>query len=621
MSIQSNFPSLKPTLLLDFANTKQLDNRITFTRSTPAVYYDGKTTAMAEQNGIYPSTNLASSPQASGVTITNNPAGITAPDGTITTSKFVASADSGFHYARAAGGLGPPKLDTAYTFSFYAKPAGFNFVSAQLSGGYGSGGARSTITVDVSNGTIGGFTASQNMVNLSSTATSVGNGWYRVTVTGTPVAQNSAPTMTGYIIGSSSTNISGATNGGECTPIFTGDGTNGVYVWGFQVENRSSATAYTATTTQPITNYVPVLLSAGGNQPRFDCNPTTGESLGLLIEEQRSNVAPYSADLGNASAWTQASLTVISNANIAPDGSLSATRLVATTGNFDHDLYRGFSLSSVPYTLSVYAKYSGAHLALSAGVSNPWAGCIFDLQNGVAKTPQGNGMTCTASIQSVGNGWYRCSITFTATSSYAMYTIISTTNDVNATMGGYGFIAYAGDGWSGIQVWGAQLEAGAFASSYIPTTGSAATRTADDAIMTGNNFNSWFQPQQGSLYIESSYLKSGTRGLFQIGSSIENRYGFYTPDQALNYFDGSVPFSTSFSSTSSKIACSLVNYDIAVSFNNSTTTAVGGRSLLNVDKLTIGSATYGGEHICGTIKKIAYYPARLTNAQLQALTS
>jgi hypothetical protein len=393
-------------------------------------------------------------------------------------------------------------------------------------------------------------------------------------------------------------------------------------LWGAQAETRSAATAYTPTTTQPITNYIPVLLSAGGNQARFDHNPTTGESLGLLVEEQRTNLASYSADLGNTSAWPPAGITTISNASIAPDGTLSAMRMVAATSSGDHDLYRYFNLSNSSYTLSIYAKYSGAHLALSAGISNPWAGCIFDLQNGVAKTPQGTGMTCTASIQSVGNGWYRCSITYTGTSSYGTYVIISSTNNVNATMGPYGFIAYPGDGWSGVQLWGCQLEAGAFPTSYIPTLASTVTRSPDNANITGANFTSWFQPQQGSLYIESSYPKSGTRSPFQIGSSISNRYGFYTPDQALNYYDGSVPFTTSFSSTSSKIACSLVNYDIAVSFNNSTASAIpSGRSLLNADKLTIGSADYGGEYICGTIRKIAYYPARLSNTQLQALTT
>ena len=87
MSIQANFPNLKPTLLLDFANTKQLDNRVTFTRSTPAVYYDGKTTAMAEQNLILQSQTIGNAGWLLVNTALVSDAGV-APDGTTTADQL-----------------------------------------------------------------------------------------------------------------------------------------------------------------------------------------------------------------------------------------------------------------------------------------------------------------------------------------------------------------------------------------------------------------------------------------------------------------------------------------------------------------------------------------------------
>jgi hypothetical protein len=393
----------------------------------------------------------------------------------------------------------------------------------------------------------------------------------------------------------------------------TGDDATDILMWGGQIEARATATAYTVTTTQPITNYIPVLLSAGGNQARFDHTPTTGESLGLLIEEQRTNLALQSADF--STTWSSANqVSITSNTIVAPDGTLTGDKLIADATSNVHFVVQNTGSISAPWTFSCYAK-AGEYSRVGFSYSNTGY-VFFNLTTGVQEGTVGGGITST-SITSVGNGWYRISFTSTSTASGGNIGIYLFNTTYTS-----GIPTFTGNGFSGAYIWGAQLEAGSFSTSYIATTSASATRTADAASMTGNNLNSWFQQQQGSLYIESNYLKSGTRGPFQFGSSMSNRYGFYTSDSTLNYFDGGVSFTTAFSSTSSKIACSLVNYDIAVSFNNGTTASIPtGRALINVDKFTIGSAYYGGEHICGTIKKLAYYPARLTNAQLQALTS
>ena len=603
MSISANFPNLQPSLLLDFANTKQLDNRVTFTRTTPAVYYDGKSTAVADQNLILQSQTLDVGPWT-GESVTANTA--TAPDGTVTAETYNQGTGTTYHERYQSVVL---TAGQTYTVSVYAKNVDGTYLNMTM---YSAANVYAAAIFNISTGAVT-TSGAVNWALVSSNITSVGNSWYRCSITFAVTTLVNLPTLSLVVPNTTTIGDYGLTG------VFTG-ASKQIYLWGCQLEQRSTATAYTVTTTQPITNYVPVLLTAGVNQPRFDHNPTTGESLGLLIEEQRTNVLSYSSDLNNA-YWNNYEQNLTSNTIIAPDGTLTGDKLAANTVNTVHYSYpaSGISVSAGIYTASIYAK-AGERSRLIAAIwgGSDYAMAQFDLANGTILQEASAGM---ASITPVGNGWYRCTVNRTIG---AVTTYFSFGPYINGTFGPLtgAFPSYAGDGFSGIYVWGAQLEAANFATSYIATTSASATRTADDASMAGANLNSWFQPQQGSLYFESSYLKSGTRSPFQFGSSIGNRYSFYTSDATLNYFDGGVPFSTSFPNTSNKVACSLVNYDIAVAFNNATASSIpSGKALLNVDKFTIGSAYYGGEYICGTIKKMAYYPARLTNTQLQALTS
>ena len=104
------------------------------------------------------------------------------------------------------------------------------------------------------------------------------------------------------------------------------------------------------------------------------------------------------------------------------------------------------------------------------------------------------------SIVDVGNGWYRCIITFTtvSTSGAVINPVIYLIDNANATRAA----GMTGDGYSGIFIWGAQLEQGSFPTSYIKTSGASATRSADNASITGENFSSWYRQDEGSLYSE-----------------------------------------------------------------------------------------------------------------------
>jgi hypothetical protein len=596
MSIQSNFPNLQPSLLLDFANTKQLDNRVTFTRSTPAVYYDGKTTAMAEQNLFTYSQELDNAAWIkSAATITANTTA--SPDGTSTADTFTPASTSPLAYQTC------PSAGT-FTFSVYAKAlvdtnvtlactTNYEGVAAQFNLSAGTAGSVTTYSGG-SNATITGGTSS---------IVSVGNGWYRCILAGVTVTQARA-----FHFGS------GGTNG-----TFTGT----IYVWGAQLEQRSSATAYTVTTTQPITNYIPVLLSAGGNQARFDCNPTTGESLGLLIEEQRTNLALQSADF--STTWSSANqVSITSNTIVAPDGTLTGDKLIADATSNVHFVVQNTGSISAPWTFSCYAK-AGEYSRVGFSYSNTGY-VFFNLTTGVQEGTVGGGITST-SITSVGNGWYRISFTSTSTASGGNIGIYLFNTTYTS-----GIPTFTGNGFSGAYIWGAQAEAASFATSYIATTSASATRTADVASMTGVNFSSWFNNAEGTLYAEASPQTQSTNSfgiasLTNLGGSANSISMYYTGGNVVDVeslVNNSVQYTYLISrgSQPTKVTHGYKVNDSNVALNGTAYTTDTVCNVPQLTALTIGTIYDTGGFPCnGTIRKIAYYPLRVTNAQLAALTS
>jgi hypothetical protein len=599
MTIQANFPNVQPSLLLDFANAKQLPPQVTFTRATSATYYDGSTTAKAEQNLVTYSQefdNAAWIKESSTVTANST----AAPDGTTTADTLTASAATASHLMQR---LVTTVASEPQGYSIYAK-----YSTAQYIGfGFTSGGLSSAwayVTVDIQNGTITQTTNGGGAgITISGSIASVGNGWYRIQVLGNYTQTNTYPTILIVDTGTPSYTAFG-------NYPWAATGTEAVFIWGAQMEQRSAATAYTATTTQPITNYVPVLLTAGGGQPRFDHNPTTSESLGLEIEEQRTNLHRYSAAF-DGTVYTVEAGSYLNNTIVSPSGDITGAAIIEGNTFYTRSTIAVTVTTSTEYTYSAYFKKGLRSQVLMEMYTNSNDGtAVFDL---VAGTVVG-GDVARATITDVGNGWYRCTLRSTTTgTSLSLFSY-------PAIGGSYSYTHV--EGATGIFIWGAQLEQSSFATSYIPTTTAAATRAADDVSITGNNFTSWFSSQQGTIYIESNFQKIGTRTPAQFGSSFTNRYGYYFASDVLTYFDGSSYIIVSGLSSVTKIAGTLTINDIAASCNNSSAYALSGAtSKANVNFLQIGNGIGVNEIICGTIKKLAYYPVRVTNAQLQALTS
>jgi hypothetical protein len=194
-------------------------------------------------------------------------------------------------------------------------------------------------------------------------------------------------------------------------------------------------------------------------------------------------------------------------------------------------------------------------------------------------------------------------------------------------------VAYTGKGYSGIYLWGAQLDSGAFPTSYIPTVAATVTRNADVANMTGTNFASWYRADEGTIYLEvqsspntlSSYLV-----LFD-GNQTRNSIYFDNDSGSMRnviFSSGSVVSVLGLSSigtvgTFNKLIATYKTNDFAACRNSgSVVTDTSGNAPSDVSQLILGrnSNNAGSTFISGCIRKIAYYPTRCTNAQLQALT-
>jgi hypothetical protein len=219
-----------------------------------------------------------------------------------------------------------------------------------------------------------------------------------------------------------------------------------------------------------------LIASSAANIPRID--HFGGGCPALLSELSRANILTYSEQLNNA-IWVKQSATVSANATTAPDGTTTADKLIETAVNDIHVAVQDVVISASSLTASAFLKQSEiryAIMVISNAVDKNFA-VFFDLQAGVVVgnfTSIGAYAAPTSSkIENYGNGWYRCSVT--ATNAFATPNLAIYLNRSGTDSG----LSYLGDGTSGLFVWGAQMEAGLFNTSYNPTVATAVTRAID----------------------------------------------------------------------------------------------------------------------------------------------
>lgn len=402
---------------------------------------------------------------------------IAAPDGTMTADSFSETATTAQHLVRQ-----DPQYIAGYNYtaSVYAKAGTQSTLCIAMS--FTAFGANwRTAYFNLSNGTV---ISNNNNSGIAPTITNVGNGWYRCTFTNT-----------------CTTTVADALSFGQDFFSHLGNGLISLYLWGAQLEISSSATTYITTTNRQ-------------NVPQLDWEGSTCPYLNM--DNTSTNIITYSEDLANA-AWTRSNTTVGSNVILAPNGMTNGDKLIADTVNTQHGISASIGSVTVGQviTRSVYVKKAEyANVVLTVGsfaAYNDWKYVAFNLNT---NTFTGASGATTYGYTSVGNGWVRIWFTVTVTTASTDTFTIKISNDpANAGQGP----TFAGDGVSGLYVWGMQSENRSYPSSYIPTYGVTSTRNIQSMsvnnLQTNNILSSDF-----TLYSDfTDYKWSNNSGIHIFG--------------------------------------------------------------------------------------------------------
>jgi hypothetical protein len=520
---------------------------------------------------------------------------IAAPDGTVTGDEFISAATTGQYDGVRSNSASVPDDSNLYTASVYLKAGGVTSFRLRLRfiGGTTSEGS---VYFNLSTGSV------TSESSATGTITSVGNDWYRVTAT-------------------RSNNGTGNTNAQVF--IYSDQQAGNFYLWGAQLEKGTYAGDYAKTTTTAASTARTAAYLPDGNGNFVSAGP-------LLLEDAGTNLLLQSEDF--STTWTRANMLAfgsgsIANAVIAPDGSLTADHLVEATSTGQHNIAQGINVvSGNSYSISVYAKAPPQARSLQILVANTnfpaTPAAVFNPETG-SVVSQTNG---TASIVSVGDGWYRCQLTTIAANS-------SGSNPINLRFYNGSTNNYTGDGTSGIYLWGAQLEQSSYPTSYIPTTSSTATRAADVSTSAATTVfeSDWYRQDEGCIFsdIRPADISSASfRSLWEIGSdnnnwiALERNGSFPARGTIRSVVGGSQQYSLTPNQTPNdtwtgtqfaKIAFAYKENDFAnYSSSNYATTSSG---LVPVASSIVFIPFKGGH-----LKRFTYWPQRLGNEVLQTIT-
>ena len=338
-----------------------------------------------------------------------------------------------------------------------------------------------------------------------------------------------------------------------------------------------------------------LIKTAPPDVPRFDHDPATGESLGLLIEDPRTNLLTYSEQFDQWVIGGGSSVTA--NQAVAPDGTNTADR-VQHTGSGSSWIRQDVLNVGTQYTATVYAK------AVTPGTNDQFTFNIGGATNSDIKT---------------------------ATSEWQRFTWTATAN-ANSFYINNGDDSFSTD----VYFWGAQLEADSFPTSYIPTSDSTVTRAADVASIEGANFSSWYNQSEGTVFYEASAKSPGIpAALFNSGS-----FNSSSPRINVNVISGSLggggrtqvvvsntQFDTGNMSTPSYSLGTIVKQASAFQIDNFAHCFQGGTVITDnsgtmpstLSRVSIGF-NWTSSYLNGHIARLAYWPDRLPDFTPQTIT-
>jgi len=385
-----------------------------------------------------------------------------------------------------------------------------------------------------------------------------------------------------------------------------------------------------------ITNGTPYkLVRAATNEPRFNYDPIDLTSKGLLIEESRTNQTKYSYNNFTNAYWesTASNVTAVDSVTTNPPDSFiptfsSLTEIAGVSiSRHIHEATGVFTpIANTAYTMSVWVKRPPSNqiryvqLAFWIAGFGSTAYMNYDILLGQVKTG-GAGITAS-SITEYPNGWYRITATATSVSSPAAsgFQLGFSTTPGAARTEAYTVVTPL----KSIYLWGAQVEAGAFSTSYIPTTTTSLTRSADVCSISGAAFSDFYNRFSGTAVVGISSMLSNS-GRFVANNIGARAVELYKSGGNTLFFEnaGAQEIVISNSSTSPfKAGLAYAINDYQGAFNGTlggVDTNTGG-TIPNATSLSIGNLN-NGNFINGTISSIRYYKKRLANDKLKTLTA
>ena len=458
----------------------------------------------------------------------------------------------------------PASSGTIYTSSGYFKKAEYNFVTLHA---FGINGALFNLDTGVKVSQSGGVGA----------ITSVGDGWYRCTFS--------------FTAGGSSAFFSQSPAGNI---TYTGTTGSGIFAFGCQLETGDIATDYIPTTTAAVS------VGPVANVPRLDYLNSTCPK--LLLEPQRVNLVLYSEQMN---LWVNGAASVTANATTSPDGYQNADSINNTS-----DVSTFVTASNVAHTFSLFVK-QGTSATASIDMSDGATGDVVTTFTFATKTFSGTSAggswtSPSTAFQEYGNGWYRIALT--------------ATKGAGSTIG-HKIIA---SGTGTTFVWGAQLEAAAYATSYIPTLGASVTRGADNTLTAG--ISAVLPQTAGTLFWEIDYTLGSTStmlmhntgvsdyGFLQIGSSGIAEGGIYESGVMVDRLTYS-----GLTSGTYKMAFAYETNSFALYINGVLRDSGTSGSTASISMNTI-SLDWNSTDFTG-VKQVLLFPTRLSDSNLAALTA
>jgi len=500
----------------------------------------------------------------------------TAPNGTATADTISTSATAVIRQSVTLN------ANETYTYSIYVKKISYDFFGFQslISGT----GVKSVF--DLSNGTV----TSQGSGHTASIE-SVGNGWYRCIIT--------------FNVGSSASNIFDLAADGTSSTLRT------FYAWGAQTNIGATAKPYFPTTDRL-------------NVPRLTYQNGGGGCPSLLLEKQSTNLALYSEQFDNAS-WIKLNGSVTANIAVSPDGTQNADSFIPNTTSGIHALRSNLFNQSATASHSWFVKANGyTKIAVreSELVGNY---ATFNLTTGtLISTNQ------TGSIQNLGNGWYRCTLVDTTTGVNAQTSIVVLPDSY--TSGDPIVVNWSGDGTSGVYVFGAQIEVGSYATSYIPTTSSSATRVAD--VCSKTDISSLIGQTEGVIFVDFDFnAKFSSSGVIPISANNPSVSGnvcyifVTTSNDLLIEMSNSSGVQCSIIGSigavgRKKIAFAYKQNDFVVYMNGTQIGTDTSGSVVALSRLRVGGyLTSTDFDLNSGINQAILFPTRLSNAELASLTT